>query len=105
MKEYSELTIELACNEDHEETILFLKERKEPSPREFHKIGLTKRESEILHWIRLGKTDEVIGLLCGCAVRTVQKHVEHIRQKMNAETRTAAVQRALDLLGDIGSTT
>lgn len=57
--------------------------------------GLTKREAEILSWVAKGKTDADVATLCNLGVRTVQKHLEHIYQKLGVETRTAAAQRAL----------
>jgi len=35
--------------------------------------------------------------------RTVQKHLEHIYQKMGVETRTTATVRALKMLGMSGA--
>ncbi|CAN5240326.1 hypothetical protein BH20ACI1_BH20ACI1_02440 [soil metagenome] len=45
-----------------------------------------------------GKTNIKIGMLCKISRRTVQKHVEHIYDKLGVETRTAAMLRALELL-------
>ncbi len=96
--ENSELKVRLIFDLDSDELRLILEEKAEPSPGEFLGLGFTKREAEVLHWIRLGKTDEVIATLCGCSTRTIQKHVEHIRQKLNVETRNAAVRCALGML-------
>jgi len=68
-------------------TVLFLEE----ATRGFAGIGLTKRESDVLLWISKGKTDAEIGLLLKISARTVQKHVEHIFNKLGVETRTAAM--------------
>jgi DNA-binding NarL/FixJ family response regulator len=53
-------------------------------------FNLTKRESEVLHWIALGKTDKSIAEILGSSPRTVNKHTEHIFVKLGVETRTAA---------------
>ncbi len=53
--------------------------------------GLTPREHEVLMWMRQGKRNAEISLILGCAVRTVEKHVENILRKAGAETRTGAV--------------
>lgn len=58
---------------------------------------LSKREAEVLHWLCHGKTNPEIGTILGCAPRTVQKHVEHLFQKMNVTTRTAAGIEAVRL--------
>jgi DNA-binding CsgD family transcriptional regulator len=50
---------------------------------------LTKREIEVVEWIAAGKRDREIGKILGCSSRTVQKHVQHILEKLDVETRTA----------------
>ena len=50
---------------------------------------LTKRELEVVEWIAAGKRNREIGKILGCSSRTVQKHVEHILEKLQVETRTA----------------
>jgi DNA-binding CsgD family transcriptional regulator len=51
---------------------------------------LTKRELEVVEWIVEGKRNREIGEILGCSSRTVQKHVQHILEKLRVETRTAA---------------
>ena len=51
--------------------------------------SLTKRELEVVEWIAAGKRNREIGAILGCSSRTVQKHVEHILEKLHLETRTA----------------
>jgi len=60
---------------------------------------LTPRECEVLRWLATGKTDADIAALLGISVRTVHKHLEHVYVKLGVETRTAAVMRALGILG------
>jgi DNA-binding CsgD family transcriptional regulator len=96
--ENSELRIRLIFDLDRDELRLILEESEKLSPYIFRDVGFTTRESEVLYWIQMGKTNDVIATLCGCSTRTVQKHVEHIREKLNVETRTAAVRSALELL-------
>jgi DNA-binding CsgD family transcriptional regulator len=55
---------------------------------------LTRRELEILGWIRKGKRDSEIGCILGISSLTVAKHVEHIREKLGVETRGAAAEWA-----------
>jgi DNA-binding CsgD family transcriptional regulator len=50
---------------------------------------LTKRELEVVEWIAAGKRDREIGKILECSSRTVQKHVQHILEKLDLETRTA----------------
>lgn len=50
---------------------------------------LTKRELEVAEWIAAGKRNGEIGKILQCSSRTVQKHVQHILEKLDVETRTA----------------
>jgi DNA-binding NarL/FixJ family response regulator len=57
---------------------------------------LTAREAEILMWISRGKTNKEIGLILDTSPRTVNKHLEHIFEKLEVPTRTAAVAKILN---------
>lgn len=59
-----------------------------------HPWRLTAREREILDWLATGKTNRDIADIIGAKRRTVEKHLEHIYEKLGVETRTAAVMRA-----------
>ncbi|MBN3835240.1 response regulator transcription factor [Burkholderia sp. Ac-20344] len=59
------------------------------------RFGLTTREAEVLLWITRGKTNRDIGDILGMATRTVNKHLEHVFDKLNVETRAAAAAVAL----------
>ena len=63
----------------------------------FAALPVTAREREVLTWLAAGKTDREIGDILGMSPRTVQKHLQHIYEKLGVETRTAAVMRALQL--------
>ncbi len=55
---------------------------------------LTPREAEVLSWLAKGKTNRDIADILGMSPRTVNKHLEHIFEKLGVETRTAAVAAA-----------
>ena len=55
---------------------------------------LTKRETEILGWIADGKTTREIAAILVVWPHTVRKHVEHVLEKFDVRTRSAAVARA-----------
>lgn len=59
------------------------------------RLGLTRRESEVLQWVAAGKTDKDVATLVECSPRTVHKHLQRIYAKLGVESRTAAVMRAL----------
>ena len=52
---------------------------------------LTQREMDVLGWVACGKTNRDVGEILGTSPRTVNKHLEHIYEKLGVETRTAAV--------------
>jgi DNA-binding NarL/FixJ family response regulator len=58
-------------------------------------FNLTLREAEVLHWLAAGKTTKDIADILGMSPRTVDKHLQHIFEKLGVETRTSAVAMAL----------
>ncbi|HNA28870.1 MAG TPA: response regulator transcription factor [Thiobacillaceae bacterium] len=60
---------------------------------------LTTREAEVLYWVSKGKTNKDIGDILGTSPRTVNKHLEHVFEKLGVETRTAAAHLALARTG------
>jgi DNA-binding CsgD family transcriptional regulator len=62
-------------------------------------LPLTAREREILALVAGGKTNAEIGVILAISARTVQKHLEHVFQKIGVETRTAAAVCALTAAG------
>lgn len=65
-------------------------------------LGLTFREAEILMWISRGKTNKEVGLILDSSHRTVNKHLEHIFEKLGVATRAAAVAMVLQRTGLAG---
>lgn len=61
-------------------------------------LGLTPRECEVIFWIAQGKRDAEIAVILGASAKTVSKHVEHILEKLGAETRLAAAHTAQEWL-------
>lgn len=53
--------------------------------------SLTSREAEVMYWVTMGKTNRDIAEILSLSPRTVNKHLEHIFEKLYVETRTAAV--------------
>ena len=68
------------------------------SPVPLEKLGLTRRESEVLFWVAQGKTNAEIGLILEAAAPTVKKHMEHIFEKLGVENRAGASLCALEAL-------
>jgi DNA-binding CsgD family transcriptional regulator len=59
--------------------------------------GLTARELEVLGLLVTGASNERIAATLGITGRTVEAHVDHVRAKLDAPSRTAAAARALRL--------
>jgi DNA-binding CsgD family transcriptional regulator len=49
----------------------------------------------VLYWVVQGKTSKDIGDILGSSPRTVNKHLEHVYEKLGVETRTAAANLAM----------
>jgi len=64
------------------------------SPSRLADAALTPRETEVLSWLAKGKTNRDIGDILGMSHRTVNKHLEHIFEKLGVETRAAAAALA-----------
>lgn len=67
------------------------------APAILEPLGLTRRETEVLHWVAQGKTNAEVGAILGVSPRTAQKHLDHIFKKLGVETRVAAAVRASEL--------
>ena len=85
---------------DAGQSLLLLEERATaPRPEALERLGVSRREAEVLVWVAEGKTNGEVATILGISPRTVQKHLEHIYQKLGVETRTAAAARALQVPG------
>jgi DNA-binding CsgD family transcriptional regulator len=60
----------------------------------FRRLGLTRREADVLLWIARGQSNAEIGVSLRISPRTVKKHLEHIFGKLGVKTRLAAAVRA-----------
>jgi CheY-like chemotaxis protein/DNA-binding CsgD family transcriptional regulator len=58
-------------------------------------VQITSREAEVLYWVIRGKTNRDIGDILGISHRTINKHMEHLFEKLGVETRTAAAAVAM----------
>ncbi len=61
--------------------------------------ALTPRETEVLSWVAKGKTNRDVADILGMSPRTVNKHLEHVFEKLGVETRAAAAALASRALG------
>jgi DNA-binding response OmpR family regulator len=66
----------------------------DPDASRLEEAALTPRETEVLAWLAKGKTNRDIAEILGMSHRTVNKHLEHIFEKLGVETRAAAAALA-----------
>lgn len=78
------------------ETMLLLEQysARGESQSRLAQAALTPREAEVLSWLAKGKTNRDIGEILGMSHRTVNKHLEHVFEKLGVETRAAAAALA-----------
>jgi DNA-binding CsgD family transcriptional regulator len=83
---------------DFDQTLLLLEDQPTTiQPQGPAPCGLSSREAQVLDWVAQGKTNKETGAILELSARTVQKHLEHIYQKMGVESRTAAAARAYEI--------
>lgn len=58
---------------------------------------LSKREIQVLHWVRNGKTNHEIGQILGISAPTVKNHLQKIMRKLNVSNRAQAVGKSATL--------
>jgi DNA-binding CsgD family transcriptional regulator len=82
---------------DFDQILLLVEERPiAPQPQPLVGISLSPREEQVLNLVAQGKTDKEIGMILALSTRTVQKHLEHIYQKIGVQSRTAAAAKVYD---------
>ena len=57
-------------------------------------VILTRRESEVMSWLREGKTGLEIAIILGCAARTVEKHLANLYRKIGVKNRAEVILKA-----------
>lgn len=55
--------------------------------------GLSERETQIMAWVAMGKTNSEIGAILNISAFTVKNHMQRIFQKLNVFSRAQAVSR------------
>jgi transcriptional regulator EpsA len=58
---------------------------------------LTDRQLEILHWVKLGKTNFEIAQILGISALTVKNHMQKLFKKLNVHNRAQAVAKVMSM--------
>jgi DNA-binding CsgD family transcriptional regulator len=68
-----------------------------PAAAQLTAAALTHRESQVLYWVAMGKTNQEVGTILGARPLTIKKHLEHIYDKLGVPNRTAAARMSRGL--------
>jgi transcriptional regulator EpsA len=60
-------------------------------------VLLSRREIQVLHWVKNGKTNSEIGQILGISAPTVKHHLQKIMRKLNVSNRAQAVGKGATL--------
>ena len=91
------LTISRLAGDGAGTTLLVRRRSSVPEPETLSaRFGLTMREAEVLFWVACGKINRDVGEILGMSARTVDKHLQHVFEKLSVGTRTAAASMVHD---------
>jgi len=77
--------------------VIIQKKNTEINQGQLVKLGISKREAEILMLMHEGLSNQQIANKLFISENTIKKHISNIFQKLQVERRTEAVKRALEL--------
>lgn len=77
--------------------ITWYKKRNESDRFDAKKLGLSKREIEVLELLSQGLSNQEIADQLFVSLNTIKTHISKIYQKLNARRRTQAIQKAREL--------
>ena len=66
---------------------------------------LSQRESEIMDWVKIGKTNDEIGTILSISSHTVKNHIQHIFKKLDVYNRLQAISKLERSPLDLGQST
>jgi transcriptional regulator EpsA len=72
-------------------------ERGDPSGAASPVTLLSKREIQVLHWVKHGKTNQEIGKILDISAPTVKNHLQKVMRKLNVTNRAQAVGKSAAL--------
>jgi DNA-binding CsgD family transcriptional regulator len=84
-----------AGDREGHDVILLEERRAGAGPAALRGLGLSPRQSEVLALVAGGRDNRQVAAVLGVSHRTVQKHLEHIYDRLGVRTRAAATARAV----------
>jgi DNA-binding CsgD family transcriptional regulator len=97
-----ELSIRLVLESDAR-YLLLLEEQTLAAFNSLELLGLSQRETEVLHWLMQGKDNKSISIQMNIRIGTTRKHLENIYLKLGVQSRTEAVASVLAKMGVLHS--
>jgi DNA-binding CsgD family transcriptional regulator len=91
--ERGRLTIREAAA-DAPRSLLVLEEERTATAEQLRALGLTRRQSEVLRLLTVGRSTDQIAADLFISPQTVRKHLEHVYARLGVHTREAAVAAA-----------
>lgn len=67
------------------------------NPKAIEALGISPRELSVLHELAAGKSNKQIALALQVSPNTIKTHVARLLEKLDAERRTDAINRAREL--------
>ncbi len=95
----AKLIVRFLPGSDDDFALLLEEETEASQGKQLIHLGLSARQAEVLHWVARGKTNAEIATILGVGIRTIDKHVEHIFDRLGVENRMAASAIAWRMLG------
>lgn len=93
--------VTLARRKEDRFFIVVREESLQASVERLRKLGLTRREAEVMQWVAEGKTNPEIARILSISLGTVNHHIEHIFQKFDVDNRQKAVKHMMERLAGI----
>jgi DNA-binding CsgD family transcriptional regulator len=94
-----QLIVRLAIEPNEDRYLLLLEEQTLSLLLSLELLGLSPRETEVLYWVIRGKDNQAIARHLKVYISTVRKHLESIFDKLEVQSRTEAIAKALEKLG------
>ncbi|MEZ5385761.1 MAG: LuxR C-terminal-related transcriptional regulator [Prosthecobacter sp.] len=90
--------VTLARRKDDRFFLVVREESLQASIERLRKLGLTRREAEVMQWVSEGKTNPEIARILSISLGTVNHHIEHIFKKFDVDNRQKAIKHMMDRL-------